>query len=405
MSSRARANGEGSIFPYRNGFAAYAWVITPEGRRKKKWVYGKTRDEVHIKWIRLQQDAAHGPVATKTPTVGEYLDYWLREIVTPNLAPKTVDNYHRFVRLYIRPALGAKNLARLSSRDVQEWVNKLAQTCQCCTQGHDTARPEGRRRCCAIGNCCQRRLSARTVKDVRDCFRRALNCAIDDELITRNVVKLAKLPAVRKKRRRRWTSEEARRFLASARDDNDPYYAAYVLVLVEGLRKGEFLGLTVAAVNLDAMTLRIENQLQRVARQLLHRETKTPGSDADLPIPTVVGTALRLRLDQRERDKQVAGGTWQDSPLLFTTKNGTPIEPRNFDRVWHRRVTRAGVPRITVHDGRRTCGSILADIDVHPRVAMAILRHAQFAVTMEIYTEVSDTATRAGLMKLGDSLM
>ena len=26
---------------------------------------------------------------------------------------------------------------------------------------------------------------------------------------------------------------------------------------------------------------------------------------------------------------------------------------------------------------------------------MAILRHAQFAITMEIYTEVSDTATRA----------
>ena len=35
---------------------------------------------------------------------------------------------------------------------------------------------------------------------------------------------------------------------------------------------------------------------------------------------------------------------------------------------------------------------------------MAILRHAQFAITMEIYTEVSDAATRAGLMKLGESL-
>src|SRR5690349_2966891 len=85
MTGRARANGEGSIFPYRNGYAAYAWVITPEGRRKQKWVYGKTRDAVHAKWIKLQQDAAQGPVATKTPTVGEYLDYWLRAIVTPNL--------------------------------------------------------------------------------------------------------------------------------------------------------------------------------------------------------------------------------------------------------------------------------------------------------------------------------
>jgi hypothetical protein len=47
----------------------------------------------------------------------------------------------------------------------------------------------------AIDNCCHRRLSVRTLKDVRDCFRRALNCAMDDELISRNVVKLAKLPA------------------------------------------------------------------------------------------------------------------------------------------------------------------------------------------------------------------
>ena len=49
MTSRARANGEGSIFPYRNGYAAYAWVHTPEGLRKKKWAYGKTREEVHAR--------------------------------------------------------------------------------------------------------------------------------------------------------------------------------------------------------------------------------------------------------------------------------------------------------------------------------------------------------------------
>jgi hypothetical protein len=61
MTGRARANGEGSIFPYRNGYAAYCWVHTPDGRRKKKWVYGKTRDEVHDKWIKLQSRRATAP--------------------------------------------------------------------------------------------------------------------------------------------------------------------------------------------------------------------------------------------------------------------------------------------------------------------------------------------------------
>ena len=32
-AKRTRANGEGSIFPYRNGFAAYVWVDKPDLRR------------------------------------------------------------------------------------------------------------------------------------------------------------------------------------------------------------------------------------------------------------------------------------------------------------------------------------------------------------------------------------
>jgi integrase len=50
--------------------------------------------------------------------------------------------------------------------------------------------------------------------------------------------------------------------------------AAYVLVLVLGLRKGEVLGLTWPAVDLEAGTLLIDHQLQRIRRELVHRETK-----------------------------------------------------------------------------------------------------------------------------------
>jgi hypothetical protein len=60
--------------------------------------------------------------------------------------------------------------------------------------------------------------------------------------------------------------------------------------------------------------------------------------------------------------------------------------------------------RIRVHDTRHTCASLLAALDVHPRVAMRILRHAQISMTMEVYTEVPDDITRAALKKLGDSL-
>ena len=55
-----------------------------------------------------------------------------------------------------------------------------------------------------------------------------------------------------------------------------------------------------------------------------------------------------------------------------------------------------------MHGTRKTCASLLAALDVHPRVAMRILRHSKIAVTMEVYTEVPSEATRDALHKLGD---
>jgi integrase len=141
-----------------------------------------------------------------------------------------------------------------------------------------------------------------------------------------------------------------------------------------------------------------------VRGQLLHRETKTEGSDAVLPLPAIVVSALRLRKDEQDNAAAAAGETWRESDLIFTTRYGTPIEPCNFSRSYNTRITKAKVRRITVQDAHRICGSLLADLDVHPRVAMKILRHARFAITMEIYTQVSDEQTREALRRLGERL-
>jgi hypothetical protein len=57
-----------------------------------------------------------------------------------------------------------------------------------------------------------------------------------------------------------------------------------------------------------------------------------------------------------------------------------------------------------VHSTRRTPASLLVALDVHPRVAIQILRHSQIAVTMNIYSEASSEDTRAALCKLGEHL-
>jgi integrase len=403
--ARGRGNGEGSLYQVPGGWRGYVWVTGPDGIRRRKYVKAATYEEVQQKWLRLRNKAAAGPVASNVPKVGEFLTYWLREIVQPNLAPKTYESYEMFARLHISPYLGGKRLDKLSARDVRQWLNRLRQTCQCCAQGKDARRPVGKQRCCALGHCCQQTLSTRACRGARDTLRAALTHAItEDELITRNPAAMVRLPASRARKIRAWSVTEACAFLESARTGRDPLYVAYVLMLILGLRRGEVLGLPWANVSLDADELDVSWQLQRAGRELHHRETKTPGSDAPLPLPAICATALKLQAEQQAGWRSNAAEVWQDSGLVITTGHGTPYEPRNFNRSFATRCKAANVRYIRPHGMRRTCASLLAALDVHPRVAMRILRHSKIAVTMEIYTEVPDEMTRDALRRLGEQL-
>jgi integrase len=94
-------------------------------------------------------------------------------------------------------------------------------------------------------------------------------------------------------------------------------------------------------------------------------------------------------------------------PLLVTPRRMLGVltsTTRNFNRSFYARITKASVRRISPHGARRTCGTLLVDLDVHPRVIMQILRHADFAVTMEIYSPASSKATQKALKRLGKSL-
>jgi hypothetical protein len=71
----------------------------------------------------------------------------------------------------------------------------------------------------------------------------------------------------------------------------------------------------------------------------LLREVKTDASEALLPLPVLCVTALAIRKKQQDADKSRAGDGWIDDGLIFTTRHGT----------------------------RKTCATLLAALDVHPR--------------------------------------
>ncbi|MDF2145084.1 tyrosine-type recombinase/integrase [Knoellia sp. p5-6-4] len=400
--SRTRHNGEGSIFPYAYGYRAYVWITTPEGRRQRKYVQAKTREETLEKWKGLQRAAERGPVAPKTPTLAVFMADWLQTVVRPNLAPTTVKNYEMFTRLYVEPDLGRRRLDKLTVRDVQTWVNALRTRCQCCAQGKDAARPAPR--CCAKGRCCQQVAKEWTVRQAWTILRSALSAAQREELITRNVAGLVRMPVPRTDKPTIWSVEQVRQFLESAHRDEDPLLAGYVLMLVLGLRRGELLGMAWDDIDFERGEARIAWQLQRVGGQLMRRRTKTTSSEAVLPLPDICIGALRDRQELEGKWRADAAEAWQRSGLVLTTRYGMPVDPRNFHRMFKERAAKAGVPVIAVHSARRTCASLLVAMNVHPRVAMAILRHSQIAVTMDIYSQVSTESARQALLQLGSAL-
>jgi integrase len=379
------------------------WVTLPDGRRRRKYVYGRTREEVQEKWTALQDAARRGPMVPKSPTIESYMTRWLQDVVRPGLAPTTTQAYEMCLRLYIAPFIGERRLDRLRVSDVQSWVNKLRRTCQCCSQGKDAARVEPE--CCAIGKCCHQLPSDSTVHQAWRVLRAALSSALRDELVHRNVAALVRMPVPRSDKARIWTADEAARFLASASSDHDPLYAAYILLLVLGLRRGEALAVAWRDVDLDKAQARIAWQLQRIGGELRRNRTKTRTSEAVLPLPDMCVAALRRRREEQAKAAAVAGEAWHDSGLVFTSGHGTPVDPRNFHRLFKERAVAAGVPVIPVHSTRRTRASLLVELDVHPRVTMQILRHSQIAVTMDIYAQVAPASTRAAVARLGKAFV
>jgi hypothetical protein len=115
-----RRNGEGSIYPVKDshgrvtGYRGYVWCTKPGGERYRKYVKGQTYEATQRAWFKLRDEAGRGPVSSDVPKLGDFLSYWLKEIVQPNLAPKTYQTSCSPV--YIDPYLAKSALTSSRSR-------------------------------------------------------------------------------------------------------------------------------------------------------------------------------------------------------------------------------------------------------------------------------------------------
>ncbi|MEV0090501.1 site-specific integrase [Streptomyces sp. NPDC050738] len=378
--TKRRPNGGGTITKRADGrYQGAAYVTNSDGIRVRKYVYGATYDEAAEKLGKLQDQERNGvPVPSRAWSVGEWLTYWLEHIVKPDREHNTYVKYESKVRLYLLPNLDKKPLIRLTPAQLRAFMATLKGA----------------------------KVGAATRFEVLRTLRNALNRAVREELLTRNVALLVDMPKVSTDRGKAWNAREAITFLRTARAHR--LYAACVLVLVLGLRRSEVLGLRWQDIDFENGQFTPTKQVQRVKGVgLVLKDLKTESSQAVLPLPDFCSQALAERRKLQELERTLATGAWNQQPdhdVVFSAEHGGLIDPVGFSRSFDRLVTRSGVRRITVRIARKTCATLLAFLKVHPKVAQAILRHSQIGMTMDIYTQVVGDGEREAVTMLAELL-
>ncbi|MFC9732557.1 tyrosine-type recombinase/integrase [Streptomyces roseolus] len=358
-------NGAGTITQRSDGrFQAAVYVLQPDGTRARKFAYGKTWAECDAKRRALLDKVDNGvPVPTRSMKLSEWLPYWLDNIVKPRRKKTTAAKYEVHVRLYLVPMLGSKRLESLSVADVRRFLVQL-----------------------------EKKTSAATAKESHRVLRTALTAACREELVSRNVATLVEPPTVAARELSPWSLDETLDFLAAAR--KDPLYAAFVLAIALGFRRGEVVGLRWENVDLDKREIRVRTQRQRVAGEVYEDDPKGRRRKQTLPLPAICVAPLRWQRLKQAAARERAGEKWTETGYVFTTRTGQPIEPRNLYRSFTRVAKNAGLRVVRLHDARHGTATLLTAAGVPPRVVMEILGHSQIAVTMNVYTHVVQDTQR-----------
>jgi integrase len=370
MMARKRNAGEGSIFERSDG----RWCAQLDrgwegGKRRRKYVYGATAQEVRDQLLQARSDRAAGlPVVVGRQTVAQFLQDWLENSVKPSVRPLTHEQYRQHVKLYLAPLLGHHRLSKLAPQHVRAFLKRKLE--------------DG--------------LSPRTVQLSLVILRRSLGQAVKDGLTGRNVAKLVDGPRVRHFEGQTLSPEDARALLDAAKGER--FEALYTAALAVGLRMGEALGLRWQDVNLDRRSLTVNRILERIGRghgstlQLV--EPKTSRSRRTVNLSEAAVRALRAHKVRQLEERLAAGLRWQDSGLVFPNSLGKPLDPHELHNGFKALLTKAGLPNIRFHDLRHSAASLMLAQGIPLRSIQDILGHSSIALTANLYAHVGEQLRR-----------
>jgi integrase len=405
MTAR-RGHGEGSIYRRPDGLWAAAIALpTTDGRRRRKVITRKNKAALVAEHRRLTAELARtGDLETASPTLEAWMNTWLERVAAPRLKPRTLATYRGYADRYIIPTIGRYRLSKLTV----DHVRRL----------HATMTASG--------------LSSTTALQAHRILAKALTDAVREGKIGRNVATLTDAPARAINTRTALTVDEGRALLGSVAKLDEG--AAWAVALMAGVRQGERLGITADMLDLDAGTLTIAWQLQRLTWS--HGCTERGKAPRCGKVRAGYCPQRTVRIPPDQEAVRVRGGLWLTRPksragwrqvplapplweilrryrathapglhgLVFTDDDGHPIDPTDDNAAWNAALVRADLPPVVLHSARHTANTLLHSLGVDADTRQKIMGHSSAAVNAG-YIHMADPIMRDAMDRLGSVLV
>ncbi len=320
------------------------------GKQIRPKVSGRTKTEAIDNLRELRKELDGGVRTPETYTVKQCITDWLASLA--DLSPKTVSDYTGQAQHMITE-LGAEKLKKLRPRDVQDALDRLAG-----------------------------QMSKRSVQLARAALVRAIDHAQFEELATRNVAALSKVPSRQKCQQGRPSKSFTLPQVVALLDAAPRYRLnAYVVVsLLAGLRPEEARDLHWADVDLDKGVVYV------VRSDRFGGDTKTPGSRRGLKLARLAVEALKVHKLLQAAERVQAGSAWQEHDLVFASLTGTTLDPSHVRRSFKLITKAAGLGTDwTPREMRHTFVSVLSDDGMVLRDIADLVGHADTRTTETVY--------------------
>jgi integrase len=287
------------------------------------------------------------------------------------------------VTRYLVPHLGSVLLRDLSPKIISELVATLLTSGRLLESGKGAG------------------LSPKTVRNIMGTLRKALGDAVKWGLIPSNPVAHVEMPRYERPQVIAWDSDQAARFLTHATTSGDPLLPLWRLLLVTGLRRGELLGLRWQDIDLVEGTVTVAQARVIAGNRVVVSTPKTRAGRRTLSIDSTTVTLLAHLRNAQEAAGELLG-QWP-SDLVAVTAQGHPLDPKALLQKWREAAQAAGVPPITLHQGRHTAITEALQRGTPIHVVAGRVGHAQASTTVNTYAHFLPRADRQAADTVGSA--